>query len=285
MRFAGAVSFERFRVRSQEEELSADLQREGDLLCEMRDGVIYVTFNRPHARNAMTFEMYDALAAIAERADEDRSIRAMLLRGAGEGAFVSGTDISQFRNVSTEEDVLRYESRVDRVLGALERCRVPTVAAIAGACTGGGAAIAACCDLRVAVKSARFGFPVARTLGNCLSMSNFGRLVALIGPAHTKDLILTARLVEAREAKAMGLIGEVVEDLDALGRRAEELVRQVAGNAPLTLQAAKAAVLALQPRVDRDVARDLMLMCYLSEDFREGVDAFLAKRKPVWKGR
>ena len=258
---------------------------EDELLCEVRDGVAYVTFNRPQARNAMTFAMYDGLASIAEKADADRSIKAMLLTGAGEKAFAAGTDISQFRSFSTEEDVIGYESRIERVLAALEECRVPTIAAIAGACTGGGAAIAACCDMRIAEKGARFGFPVARTLGNCLSMGNFARLVALIGPAHTKDLLFTARLVEAPEAKALGLIGEVVEGYATLRTRAKELVRTVVGNAPLTLQAAKEAVRRLRPRLAEGDGRDLLFMCYLSEDFREGMDAFLTKRKPDWKGR
>jgi enoyl-CoA hydratase len=261
------------------------LSAEDELLCEVRDGVVYVTFNRPQARNAMTFAMYDGLADIAEQANGDRSIKAMLLTGAGEKAFAAGTDISQFRSFATEDDVLGYEARIERVLGALERCRVPTIAAISGACTGGGAAIAACCDMRIAAKTARFGFPVARTLGNCLSMGNFSRLVALIGPAHTKDLLFTARLVEAPEAKALGLIGEVVDDYAALRQRAEELVRTVAGNAPLTLQATKEAVRRLRPRLAEGEGRDLLLMCYLSEDFREGMDAFLTKRPPQWKGR
>jgi enoyl-CoA hydratase/carnithine racemase len=263
----------------------SDTRDQKELLYEVRDGVAYVTFNRPQARNAMTFAMYDALADIAERADRDRSIRAMLLTGAGEKAFASGTDISEFRSFRTKEDVLGYEARIERVLGALERCRVPTVAAIAGFCVGGGAAIAACCDLRIAVKTARFGFPVARTLGNCLSMSNFARLVALIGPAHTKELIFTARLIEAPEAKSLGFVGEVVEDVPELTLRAEELVRKVASHAPLTLQAAKEAVLRLRPRLPEGEGRDLLLMCYLSEDFREGMEAFLAKREPIWKGK
>ena len=258
---------------------------EEELLYEVRDGVAYVTFNRPQARNALTFAMYRRLAEISEAANEDRSIRAMLLTGAGDKAFAAGTDISQFRSFSTEQDVLDYEARIDRVLGALEKCRVPTVAAIAGACTGGGAAIAACCDLRVAVRSARFGYPVARTLGNCLSMNNYARLAALIGPARTKDLIFTARLIEAPEAQVMGLINEIVEDTAALKARAEELTRQVAANAPLTLQATKEALRRLQPRLAENEGRDLVFMCYLSDDFREGMDAFLNKRQPNWSGK
>jgi enoyl-CoA hydratase/carnithine racemase len=208
----------------------------------------------------------------------------MLVTGAGEKAFASGTDISQFLEFRTEADVLGYEGRIERVLDALERCRVPTIAAISGACTGGGAAIAACCDLRIAVANARFGFPVARTLGNTVAFGNLARLVALIGPAHTKELIFTARLIDAAEARALGFIGEVVEDHLALQRRAEALVREIAGNAPLTLQATKEAVRRVRPRLAEGEGRDLLLMCYLSDDFREGVSAFLNKRKPQWKG-
>src|ERR687883_55171 len=184
-----------------------------DILYEVRDRVAFVTFNRPQARNAFTFAMYERLAEICAIADEDRSIKAMLLTGAGGKAFAAGTDISQFRAFKTPEDALNYESRIDRVLGALERCRVPTIAAIAGACTGGGAGIAGCCDLRLAAQNAKFGLPIARTPGNCLSMSNISRLVSLIGPARTKDLIFKARLVEAPEALELGLLNEIVPDV------------------------------------------------------------------------
>src|SRR5918999_5949420 len=256
-----------------------------DILYEVRDGIAFVTFNRPQARNAFTFAMYERLAEICAIADEDRSIKAMLLTGAGGKAFAAGTDISQFRAFKTPEDALDYESRIDRVLGALERCRVPTIAAIAGACTGGGAGIAGCCDIRIAASNARFGVPIARTLGNCMSMSNFSRFAALIGPARVKDMIFTARLIEAPEAKAIGLVNEVVEDPAALMMRAEEGTRMIAGHAPLTLQAAKEALRRLQPRLSREEGQDLLLMCYMSEDFREGMDAFLTKRQPNWKSK
>jgi enoyl-CoA hydratase/carnithine racemase len=256
-----------------------------DILYEVRDAIAFVTFNRPQARNAFTFAMYERLAEICATADEDRSIKAMLLTGAGGKAFAAGTDISQFRAFKTPEDALNYEERIDRVLGALERCRVPTIAAIAGACTGGGAGIAGCCDIRIAASNARFGVPIARTLGNCMSMSNFSRFAALIGPARVKDMIFTARLIEAPEAKSIGLVNEVVEDPANLMARAEEVARTVAGNAPLTLQAAKEALRRLQPRLAREDGQDLILMCYMSEDFREGMDAFLNKREPKWKGR
>jgi len=256
-----------------------------ELLFDLRDGVAYLTFNRPQARNALTFGMYDRLADICAQANEDRSIRAMLLTGAGDKAFAAGTDISQFRAFDKEQDALDYETRIDRVLGALERCRVPTIAAINGACTGGGAGIAACCDLRIGTRSMKYGFPVAKTLGNCLSSNNYARLVALLGAARVKDMIFRARLLEADEARAIGLVSEVVEDGAALATRAEELVREVAALAPLTLQATKEALYRLRPKPAAGEGSDLVLMCYMSEDFREGMEAFLGKRKPVWKGR
>lgn len=255
-----------------------------ELLYEVRDGVGRITFNRPQARNALTFAMYERLAQICEGVEDDKSVKVLLLTGAGDKAFASGTDISQFRAFKTPQDALDYEARIDRVLGTLEKCPIPTVAAISGACTGGGAGIAACCDIRVATKVSRFGFPVARTLGNCLSMSNVSRLVALIGPARTKEIIFTARLLEAPEAQNAGLIHEIVEDHDALVARADELARTVAGNAPLTLRATKEAVRRLQKRLSREEGEDLIVMCYMSRDFREGMEAFLNKRSPQWKG-
>jgi enoyl-CoA hydratase len=256
-----------------------------ELLYELRDGVGYITFNRPQARNALTFAMYERLAEICNKANEDRSIRALLLTGAGDKAFAAGTDISQFRAFDKEQDALDYEARIDRVMNAIERCRVPTIAAIHGACTGGGASIAASCDLRIASKSMKYGFPVARTLGNCLSMASYARLVYLVGPALVKDIVFQSRLIEGAEALAKGLVSELLEDQAALMKRAEELTRLVASHAPLTLQATKEAILRLRPTVKHGEGNDLVLMCYMSQDFREGMSAFLEKRKPVWKGK
>ncbi|HEX4410740.1 MAG TPA: enoyl-CoA hydratase/isomerase family protein [Xanthobacteraceae bacterium] len=255
-----------------------------DILFDVANGVGKVTFNRPQARNAFTFAMYERLAEICQQANEDRSFKVLVFQGAGDKAFASGTDINQFRAFTTPQHALDYESRIDRVLTELERCRVPTIAAIHGACTGGGAGIAACCDLRVGTKSVRMGFPIARTLGNCLSMSNISRLTALIGPARVKDIIFTARLLGAEEAASIGLLTEVVEDQAALQKRADELATLIAGNAPLTLNATKQAVARLQRRLTREEGEDLILQCYMSQDFREGLDAFLNKRPPQWKG-
>jgi enoyl-CoA hydratase len=255
-----------------------------ELLYEIRDGIARVTFNRPQARNALTFAMYERLAEICGAVNQDRSIRALILTGAGDKAFAAGTDISQFRAFKTPQDALDYEARIDRVVGSIEECRVPVIAAIAGACTGGGGGIAAACDLRIAAANARFGFPIARTLGNCLSMGNLSRFAAIIGFARAKEIILTARLVEAPEALAAGLVSEVLPDHAALMARAEALAKLLTGHAPLTMQATKEALRRLRPKLAAEEGRDLILMCYMSRDFREGMEAFLAKRPPEWRG-
>ena len=262
-----------------------DTEATEDLLYQVQDGIARITFNRPQARNAMLFSMYERLAAICAEIEVDPSIKVLVITGAGEKAFASGTDISQFRAFKTPEDALGYESRIDRVLSALEACRVPIIAAISGACTGGGAGMAVACDLRIAAANARFGFPVARTLGNCLSMSNYKRLAALVGPAGVKEMVFTARLLGAEEAKQIGLVSEVLPDHAALMARADELARLVASHAPLTLRATKEALRRIKDGTLDTGDKDLILMCYMSQDFREGMDAFLNKRQPDWQGK
>jgi len=253
-------------------------------------GIARIVLNRPQARNALTFAMYQGLITCCEAIAANPAVKALIITGAGDKAFAAGTDIAQFRAFKTADDALGYERFMDRVLGSLERLRVPTIAAIAGACTGGGAAIAAACDLRIATRDARFGFPIARTLGNCLSQGNLKRLSGLIGPARVKDIIFTARLVGADEALAIGLVGEVVEDRTALTERVEALAKLLAGHAPLTMQATKEGLRRLaeeEPAADGEPhpGDDLILMCYMSRDFREGMEAFLGKRPPDWTGR
>ena len=245
--------------------MNATATLEADLLYEVRDGIGRVTFNRPQARNSLTFSMYERLAEICESARKDTALKVLILTGAGDKAFASGTDINQFRAFKTPDDAIGYETRIDRILGTLEQCQVPIIAAINGVCAGGGAGIAACCDIRIGTKTAKFGFPIARTLGNCLSMSNLGRLSTLIGAARLKEIIFTARLIEAEEALRIGLLNEVAEDLSALEQRADELARLVASHAPLTLRATKQALNRMQPKVRED--EDLILMCYQSRDF------------------
>ncbi len=257
-----------------------------ELLYEIAaDGIATATLNRPAARNALTLAMYDRLAEICGGIEPDGQVKALIITGAGDKAFGAGTDIAAFRHVKTREEALAYETKMDRVLRTIETTKIPTIAAIAGACTGGGAAIAAVCDLRIATADMRFGFPIARTLGNCLSINNLGRLATLIGAARTREILFTARLIEAPEALSVGLVSEVVPDHAALMERAGSLARLVAGHAPLTLRATKEGLRRLGESQLRGQDEDLIAMCYTSQDFREGMEAFLGKRKPNWRGR
>jgi enoyl-CoA hydratase len=258
---------------------------EDELIFERKGAVAWITFNRPQARNALTWNMYDRLEQACHDVNADRALRAVVLTGAGGQAFVAGTDIGQFRAFKTEQDALAYEARGNAVMRTLESIRVPTIAAIAGPCTGAGAAIAACCDLRIGSPSARYGFPIARTLGNCLSMANYTRAAALIGFARLKDLIMRARLIDAGEMLACGLLSEITPDEASLAARAQALAEEVASLAPLTLWATKEALRRVRDTMMPEGGdSDLIIKCYTSRDFKEGVEAFLAKRKPTWMG-
>lgn len=251
-----------------------------------RDGPLaIVTFNRPQARNAMTWAMYEALVDACEQVDADADIRVLILRGAG-GTFVSGTDIGQFTTFEKPGDGLAYEQQLDGVMDRLERVTKPTIAQVEGVAAGGGCAIALACDLRVCTPDARFGVPIARTLGNCLSAANHARILDLVGPARLKDLLFTGRLIGAEEAAALGLVNRIA-DGQAIEQSVRDLALAVAANAPLTIRATKEIARRIQAarRLPAADARDLIELCYTSEDFREGIAAFLAKRPPVWKGR
>ncbi len=255
-----------------------------DILVDQDGLVMTVTLNRPEKYNALTFEMYARLAEVCETLPTDGSVRAIIVTGAGTKAFAAGTDINQFRAFKTPADGLGYEERVDGILGAIERCPVPMIAAISGACTGGGAAIAVCCDMRIATRDMRFGFPIARTLGNCLSARSLQRLTGLIGAPSVVDLVFTSRLMTADEAHASGLVTELLDDHAALMARAKQLAAQIAGHAPLTLSTTKELMRRIReagPKIDD---HDLVAKVYTSADFREGLDAFLTKRKPAWTG-
>jgi enoyl-CoA hydratase len=255
-----------------------------EIIYEVNDGVGRITFNRPEARNAFTFRMYERLAEICQTASADSAIKVLVLTGADETAFAAGTDISEFRKFSSPQDALDYEGRINGLLDALERIPIPTIAAVAGACTGGGTTVAACCDLRIGAVNARFGVPISRTLGNCLSMANYARLVALLGVARSKEILFTGRLVESAEARAVGLLSEVLPDYAALQARANELARTIATRAPLTLRATKAAMRRIKEKMTPEEDNDMVLSCYMSHDFQEGMDAFLNKRPPKWTG-
>lgn len=246
----------------------------------------FVTVNRPDARNAMTWDLYEALVDACEQVDANEALRVFVIRSTGEKAFISGTDISQFTDFSTPDAPIKYERHLDAVIDRIERVRVPTIAQVQGIAAGGGCAIALACDMRVCAPEATFGVPIARTLGNCLSAANYARIVDLVGPARTKDILFTGRLLDADEAQGLGLVTRMAPraDLEAATR---SLALSIAANAPLTLRATKEAVRRIQEhrRIPREMADDLILMCYTSADFQEGVAAFLAKRPPQFQGR
>ena len=244
-----------------------------------------LTFNRPDARNAMTWAMYQSLVDACDRVDADAQVRVFVLRGAGGKAFVAGTDISQFQSFQDREAGVRYEERLDHVLDRLERVTKPTIAQVQGVAAGGGCAIALVCDLRVATPESTFGIPIARTLGNCLSGATYSRLVDLLGPGRVKDLLFTGRFAGGDEAHAMGFVNRLVPAAD-IDRVVRELALQMAANAPLTIRATKEMVrrILAQRRLRAGEDRDLVELCYTSADFREGVTAFVAKRPPKWTG-
>ncbi|MEA2385456.1 MAG: hypothetical protein QOH72_5427 [Solirubrobacteraceae bacterium] len=254
-----------------------------DLLYERRGPTAVITFNRPHARNAMTFAMYEALVAHCDEIDADDDVRVLVLRGAGGRAFVSGTDIRQFLDFDSGKTGVAYEADIDRYVGRLDRLRKPAIALVEGYAVGAGLSIASTCDLRVCTPDAQFGLPIARTLGNCLSMAGYARLVAILGEARTKDIVFTARMVGADEARAAGLVSAIVP-AEEIEDHVYALAERVAGHAPITLRVTKEALRRLREANVPDGA-DLVAEAYGSEDFRQGVAAFLEKRRHTWTGR
>jgi enoyl-CoA hydratase/carnithine racemase len=254
-------------------------------IYESTGPIATLTFNRPEARNAMTWEMYQALVDACDRVDDDPAIRVLILKGAGGKAFVAGTDISQFTTFRGADDGIQYEERIDRVLDRLERVAKATIAQISGVAAGGGCGIALTCDLRIATPESSFGIPVARTLGNCLSGTTYSRLFDVLGPGLVKDMLLTGRFVPATEALSLGVVTRVEpgETIDAAVR---ECALGIASNAPLTIRATKEMIRRIMAarRLPPDADRDVVAMCYASHDFREGVEAFVAKRRPKWSG-
>ncbi len=255
----------------------------GAVHLRLEAGIAAITFDRPEARNAMTWPMYEQLEAICRQLHADETVRVVRFQGAGDQAFVAGTDIPQFQAFRSGDDGVAYEQRIDAVMALVESLPMPTLAVVQGAAVGGGFAIATACDFRIATPGSRFGVPIARTLGNCLSSANVARLVAAVGRPRTQRLLLLAELLTADEALQMGYLLEIVppEQLDAAARR---LCERIATLAPITQRVSKEALNRLLLSGVPD-AEDLIRRAYGSEDFREGVAAFMAKRAPVWRGR
>jgi enoyl-CoA hydratase len=239
--------------------------------------VATVVFDRPGMRNAFSLAMYDELSAACARIASTRGLRAAVFRGAN-GAFVAGTDIAEFRSFTTGEDGVRYEARLERGVAEIEALPMPTIAVIDGPATGGGLMIATACDLRVASSRSRFGAPIARTLGNCLSRANLMRLERAFGQGRTNRMLLLADLLDASEALAAGFLVALTEP-DSLETRVGEILGKLLANAPLTLTATRSLMRSASEPEEEVIAR-----VYGSQDFKEGVNAFLAKRPPVWVG-
>lgn len=255
------------------------------LQFKVHNGVAWIGFNRPSNRNAMTWAMYDGLEKYCDQLAEDDTVHAVVLHGVGGEAFVAGTDISQFTNFTQPEDAIAYERRIDRVVGKLETFPKPTLALIEGACVGGGAALALVCDFRYATSTMKFGVPIAKTLGNTLSINNVTRLIDMLGVARTKEALMMARLFGAEEAHAAGLINQLF-DADAIYAEVAALAEAFATRAPLTLQASKALIgRALeQRRLPADASDDWVASCYMSQDFAAAVDKFVNKTPFEWSG-
>lgn len=247
------------------------------------DGAIArVVFDRPAARNAMTWAMYGQLGAICEQLAQDSAVRVVSFRGAGQEAFVAGTDIAQFGAFRSGQDGVDYETRIDAAIALLDGLSMPTVAVIEGWAVGGGLAIATACDIRIGTTSTRLGVPIARTLGNCLSIANVARLVAAFGRPRVQRMLIGAEILSADEALACGYLAQLVPDKN-LEPAAAMLCQRLAGLAPVTLAVTKETLRRLLVQ-DLPEAQDLIRRSYGSDDFREGVLAFGQKRPPVWCG-
>lgn len=257
----------------------------GGTVTLRRDGsTAHVVFDRPEARNALTWQMYEQLHAHCQALNVDESVRCVVFRGAGGKAFVAGTDIAQFLEFEGPQDGVDYEARGEVFIDAVETLRMPTIAVIEGWAIGGGLAIATACDLRIATPDSRFGIPIARTLGNCLSNRNYARLAGAFGGSRVKRMLILAEMVGASEALNCGYLTELVEP-DRIDARVAELLRRIGEHAPLTMRAGKESLRRMLHREQVHEDEDLISACYGSRDFRAGVAAFVGGGRATWEGR
>jgi enoyl-CoA hydratase/carnithine racemase len=256
----------------------------GDVLLERFGPVAQLTLSNPSALNALTWRMYQQLEEHLAKLAADSTVRVLVIRGDGEQALAAGTDISQFKGF-TGKDGLDYESQIDRIIKKLEEFPKPTIAAVHGYAVGGGMMISTVCDLRYATPNARFGAPMARTLGNCLSLDNYQRLIRELGPMRTKELLFTARLISAEEALSIGFLTAVFER-EGFFEKVLEIATTISKNAPLTVDATKEALYRLNKGLTHSGHdfNDTISKVYGSKDFAEGVLAHMEKRSPVWRG-
>jgi enoyl-CoA hydratase len=257
-------------------------EQQGKVHLSISAGIAAILIDRPGARNAMTWSMYEDLAAICSRIAGDESIKVATIRGAGGEAFVAGTDIGQFADFNSADDGVAYEKIIDERIGQIERLPMPTIAIVEGWAIGGGLAISAACDFRIATPGASFGVPIARTLGNCLSMANTARVIAAFGLPRAKRMLLLAETISASEAHSCAFVTEIAEaaELDAAAAR---MCKRLAGHAPVTMRVSKEAIRRLANE-GLPQGEDLIRAAYGSRDFQIGVAAFLQKQRPAWTG-
>lgn len=250
---------------------------------EIKGKFAHLFFDQPAARNAMTQEMYEQLRSICLELNQNSQIRAVILRGIGGKSFVSGSDIAQFTAFKDGEDGVRYEKLIDHYLGPLQQLSMPSIAVIDGLAVGGGLAIASLCDFRISTPTAKFGVPIARTLGNTLSPSNIAWLVAHLGVAIVKRMLLLAELIPASELHTQGFVYKIGEQ-EQLEQMALDLAEQLSALAPVTQKASK-QIMARVIHHSLPDCSDLIREVYGSSDFKDGVRSFLAGVPAQWKGK
>jgi enoyl-CoA hydratase len=272
----------------QEDVMAATLELDTDRMLAEKDGAIgWITFNNPAKHNATSVDMWAAIPAILDDYENDPAVRVIVLKGAGEKAFVAGADISEFDKVRSNADqVARYETLADGATERLAKASKPTIAMIRGYCIGGGLGIALACDLRIASNNSKFAVPAAK-LGLGYRAAGIKKLVNVVGPSFAKEIFYTARQFTAQEAIAMGLINRAVAESE-LAAYVADYCTTIAQNAPLTILAVKRTVeeltrLAGAPDLER--CEKLVMDCFGSEDYIEGRRAFMEKRKPAFHGR
>lgn len=236
--------------------------------------------NRPDSRNSLSFDMYRGIENLCLNLDTAKT-KAIVITAEGEKAFASGTDISNFKTFRSSQDAIDYEAMISRVINSVENCPVPVIASLHGVVAGGGAALATASDIRVATADTRFGMPIARTLGNCLSVANLNRLINAFGEPRVRYMLLTAEFLPIRSLVHSGFVSEICDDVVSCDSRARSIAKSISQLAPKTIQATLEGIARLNEKALPDDS-DLIEFCYMSEDFQEGVKSFFEKRKPNW---